>query len=67
MPRRQLREIVVAPGIKSIEQRKRTGYNLLIYTREVGIKGIVAARRLPSRDVVVTTENKERREVVEKD
>ena len=67
MLRRQLREIVVVPGIESIEQRKRTGYNLLIYIREVGIEGIVAVRRLLSGDVVVIVENKERREVVEKD
>ena len=66
MPKRHLREIVVVLGIESIEHRKRIGHDLLIYTREVGIEGIVAARRLLSGDVVVIIENKKRREVVKK-
>ena len=67
MLKRQLREVIIAPSVESAKQRKRTGHNILISIREVGIEGVVVARRLPSGDIMVTAENKERKEIVEKD
>ena len=52
---RRQRELVVKPGKETIEQKNRNGRTLVEEIQRGGAKEVVAARRLLSGDVVVTT------------
>jgi hypothetical protein len=55
---RRLRELVVAPGAESSSQKQRTGPELIRdINSELQCEAVVAARRLPSGDTLITFEN----------
>jgi hypothetical protein len=68
VPARRSREVVVAPGDEDTTQKQRTGPELV---RDINTKiqceSVVAARRLPSGDTLVTFEGEEAKKKWEKD
>ena len=61
VPARRQREVVVKPGKETTEQKNRNGKELVEQIQGKGGKEVVAARRLASGDVVVTTTHMEAR------
>ena len=58
VPARRSRELVVAPGAESSSQKQRTGPELIRdINSELQCEAVVAARRLPSGDTLITFEN----------
>ena len=64
---RRQREIVVARGTETLEEKRRNGRELVEDLNKGEKRGILAARRLPSGDVLLTTESRETKERLEKD
>src|ERR1700716_4301102 len=55
VPSRRTREVIIAPGNETTTQRQRTGQQLVKELNEtIGESDIVAARRLPSGDILAT-------------
>jgi hypothetical protein len=67
VPARHQREVVVAPGGKTADQKRRNGQELVEAIRKEGAEQVIAARRLPSGDVLVTTTSQDARKGVQKD
>jgi hypothetical protein len=62
VPTRRVREIVIAPGNESLTQRQRSGREIVSdINTKLGGEGVVAARRLPSGEVLVTFENEDQK------
>jgi hypothetical protein len=62
VPVRHKREIIVTRGKETLEKAQRTGKEVIEQLNSVGIGGqIVAARRLPSGDMVLTTDDEQTR------
>jgi hypothetical protein len=62
VPARHMREIIATRGVETAEQAQRTGNELVEQLNSAGadIGGqIVAARRLPSEDIVLTTDEEQ--------
>lgn len=68
IPTRQEKEVVVSTGEESPTQKQRNGQELV---EDLNAKfpgnPVLAARRLPSGDVLITTESKEKRQELQKD
>jgi hypothetical protein len=62
VPARHKREIIVSKGEETLEQARRTGKELIEQLNRVGMEGqVVAARNLPSGDIVLTTDDEQTR------
>ncbi len=55
VPARRQREVVIKPGKETTEQKNRNGKELVEQIQREGAKEVVAACRLLSGDVVITT------------
>jgi hypothetical protein len=64
VPARRAREIIIAPGKEEPRQKQRSGLDIV---RDINIElqdqSVVAARRLPSGDVMVTFEDQQKRDL----
>lgn len=67
IPSRSYREIVIAPKGETEEQKRRNGRELVEEFQRNGAKEIVAARRLRSGDILVTTKDKTSKEKLQKE
>ena len=64
VPARRAREVIIAPGNEEPRQKQRSGLDIV---RDINIElkdqSVVAARRLPSGDVMVTFEDQQKRDL----
>src|SRR6266487_878392 len=67
IPPRTYREIVVAPGTETDEQKQRNGRELVEELQRLGAVEVVAARRLRSGDILVTTKDQEAKARLQKE
>ena len=58
---------MVAGGTETLEEKRQNGRELVEDLNKGEKRGILAARRLPSGDVLLTTESRETKERLEKD
>ena len=63
VPARRAREIIIAPGNEEPQQKQRSGLDIVRdINAELCDQSVVAARRLPSGDVIVTFDNQQKRD-----
>ena len=64
VPARRAREVIIAPGNEDVRQKQRSGFDIV---RDINIElkdqSVIAARRLPSGDVMVTFEDQQKRDL----
>ena len=64
VPARHAREIIIAPGNEEPQQKQRSGLDIVRdINAELQDRSVVAARRLPSGDIMVTFEDQQKRDL----
>jgi hypothetical protein len=64
VPARRAREIIIAPGNEDPTQRRRSGLEIIRdINTELKDRSVVAARRLPSGDIMVTFKDQQKRDL----